>query len=124
MKALAVLVVALYGLAMVHCDLEQVPGLEFLSSCHTQEGNTNQEQDCGTDQCSIVETGLYKVEEHASVVPAPLWVLSLVLPPWEATPPAATPRLMSLSDIPPEFPRIWQFSHRAALLPRAPSLTA
>jgi len=120
----AVVVLALWGLATVHCDLEKVPGFGFLAWCHSQEGSTHQDNDCGDDACSVVESGLYKVEEQTPSVPMPPWVVSFVLPRWEPTPSATVPRSALPNESPPELLRTWQFCYRTALPPRAPSFAA
>ncbi len=118
------LMLAVWGLATVHCDLEEVPGLEFLACCHHPETAPHQDDDCDTDACAVVESGLYKTEEQAAGVPVPLLALSFVLPLWEAAPRTAAPHPVLLNASPPELPRTWQFSCRTALPPRAPSLVA
>ena len=118
------LMLALWGLATMHCDLEQVPGFEFLVSCHSQDGAPQQDNDCESDGCSAVESGFYRIEEQASAVPVPLLMLSFLLPVWEAAPPTPAPLSEPLICSPPELPRGWQFSYRTALPPRAPSLVA
>jgi hypothetical protein len=123
-KYAVMLMLALWGLAKVHCDLEQVPGLEFLACCQHPDTAPHQDNDCEHDACSVVESGFYKVEEQAASVPVPLLVLSFVLPLWEAAPPAPAPRPELLNCSLPELPRPWQFFYRTALPPRAPSLVA
>ena len=120
-KCVAMLALALWGLATTHCDLEQLPGLEFLACCQHPGTAPHQDNDCDQDGCSVVESGLYKMEEQTASVPVPLFVLSFVLPLWEATPPSLAPNSEPLNCSPPELPRVWQFSYRTALLPRAPS---
>ncbi len=114
----------LWGLATLHCDLERVPGFGFLASCHSADASPHQDKDCDSDGCSAVESGFYKMEEQAASAPVPLLVLSFLLPVWEATPPPARPQAAILNGSPPELPRVWQFSYRTALPPRAPSLIA
>jgi len=123
-KSGVLLLLAFWGLAISHCALEQLPGLEFLACCHHPETAPHQDNDCDQDGCSVVESGFYKMEEQAASVPVPLLVLSLVLPLWEAIPPTLAPNSKLLSSAPPELPRVWQFSWRTALPPRAPSLAS
>ncbi len=122
---MAVVALALWGLATMHCDLEQVPGLKFLAWCHPQETAPPQTADCDGDACSEVESALYKVEQHEMVVPVPVLASNFLLPAWEITTPlenVAQP--VGLDGYPPELPRLWQFAHRTALPPRAPSSVA
>ena len=118
------LMLALWGLATLHCDLEQVPGFDFLAWCHTSDAAPHQDNDCEQDGCSDVESGLYRIEEQAAAVSAPLLLLSFVLPVWEPPSLSAAPDLEPLNCSPPELPQAWQFSCRTALPPRAPSLVA
>ena len=118
------LMLALWGLATMHCDLEQVPGFEFFASCHAQGSAPHQDNDCESDGCSAVESGFYRIEEQAPAVTVPLLMLSFVLPLWEVTPPTPALLFEPLIGSPPELPRGWQFSYRTALPPRAPSLVA
>ncbi len=124
-RYVAMLMLAVWGLATMHCDLEEVPGLEFLACCQHPDTAPHQDNDCDTDACSVVESGFYKIEEQAASVPIPLLVLTFVLPLWEAASPTPTPYSTELLNCsPPELPRSWQFSYRTALPPRAPSLVA
>jgi hypothetical protein len=123
-KVMVVVALALWGLATMHCDLEQVPGFKFLAWCHPQDAAPQQGQDCGGDACSEVESALYKVEQHEVVVPTPALALSFLLPAWEMTTALSEPQPVRLDFSPPELPRLWQFFYRTALPPRAPSLLA
>lgn len=123
-KTMVVVLLALWGLATSHCDLEQVPGFEFLACCQHPDTAPHQDKDCDEDGCAVVESGLYKMEAQAASAPMPLLVLSVLLPLWEATAPSVHPPVESLSSAPPELPRVWQFSFRTALPPRAPSFVS
>ncbi len=115
---------AVWGLATMHCDLEQVPGFEFLACCQHPDTAPHPDDDCDTDACAVVESGFYKTEERAEDVPMPLLALSFALPFREAVPLTTAPLPVLLRVSPPELPRTWQFSCRTALPPRAPSLAA
>ena len=123
-RTVTLVMVALWGLATWHCNLELMPGLEFLSCCQHPDTAPHQDNDCDEDGCAVVESGLYKLEEQAASAPIPSLVLSVLLPLWEATAPSVHPPVESLSSAPPELPRIWQFSFRTALPPRAPSFVS
>ena len=116
------LMLALGGLVTMHCDLERVPGLEFLACCQHPDTTPHQDNDCDADACSVIESGFYKIEEHPAAVP--MLVLSFVLPLGEARPPSPAPHFQLPNCSPPELPRAWQFSYRTALPPRAPTLVA
>lgn len=116
------LMLSLWGLATLHCDLEQMPGFEFLAFCHSEDASSHQDEDCHSDGCSDVESGLYRIEEQAASAPVPLLVSSFLPPGWETTPPLARPQPVLLNGSPPDLPKAWQFSYRTALPPRAPPL--
>jgi hypothetical protein len=123
-KVIAVVALALWGLARMHCELEQVPGFGFLAWCHPQESARQQSKDCSGDTCSEIESALYETEQPLVTVPMPVLLMSFLLPVRQITPPlgASQPALLNFS--PPELPRLWQFAYRTALPPRAPSLNA
>ena len=109
---------------MSHCDLERLPVFEFLS-CSTQPDTApHEDQDCEQDGCALVESGLYRAEDQPAWFPTPVLVLSLFLLPVDEVAPAILPSGGALGSAPPELSRIWQFSFRTALLPRAPSLVS
>ena len=124
-KAVVVVVLGLWALATLHCDLEQVPGLTFLAWCHPQETAPQQAANCDDDACSEVESALYRVEQDEAVLTVPVLALSFLVPAWEITTPTeSVTQPVRLLASPPELPRVWQFAHRTALPPRAPSLLA
>lgn len=105
-----------------HCRLEQMPGFGFLSCC--QEGGNPQDGDCQTDGCDLLESGLYKTENNAIQVVVPVVAVVDFLAPleeWDTGPEFAW---RILDSAPPDFPKSWQFSFRAAAPPRAPSLAS
>lgn len=122
--ALTVILVALWPLVTSHCQLEQIPGLDFLHCSESESATPHQDNDCDTDGCAVVESSFYKTEDRTPVPAAPLLLMALLLPALE---PASQPshRLADFSTIaPPELPVTWQFASRAALPPRAPSLAS
>jgi hypothetical protein len=118
------IVLALWALATVHCDLEMVPGLAFLASCHQQETAPEPENHCDGDACTVVESGFYRMEEAPVSLPAPELVFSLLPPLPEVSCCAAGGALASPTDAPLELQTAWQFVFRTALPPRAPSAIA
>jgi hypothetical protein len=121
-KTLAVLVLALWGLAISHCDLEDIPGLGFLACCHHPDTAPHQDDDCQSDGCAVVESGFYKVEDDTAVVPAPILVAPLAVVDLAEQAEVLSSQLPVPAALPPpELPSTWQFSSRAALSPRAPS---
>ena len=124
-RAVALALLALWVPATMHCALETVPGFSFLQHCCGGDEAPQQPGNCEADLCGAVESGLYKTEHHPTVTPS---LAALVAPAaWErAAEPRldSTPRFAPVSSAPPELPRFWQFHHRTALPPRAPSLVA
>jgi len=121
---LTMLLVALWPLVTSHCDLEQLPGFEFLA-CTDEAAATHAESDCATDTCASVESAFYKTEDAQLLVPTPPLIpsnlLTTVLP--SPVEPAVTSKVV-FDSAPPELPQVWQFSFRTALPPRAPSLVS
>ena len=124
---MAVLALAVLWLPVsVHCQLEQLPGLEFLSCCdHEDTTAPHQDDDCEGDACAVVESGLYKIEERQAALPAPdleaLEFATLLSDPALTFADVGRP---VCSTAPPELFASWQFSLRTALPPRTPSLVS
>lgn len=127
LRTIVVLTLAALWLPVsVHCQLEQLPGLEFLSCCNHEDTTApHQDDDCKGDACAVVESGLYKTEERQISLPAPDWmpVASYCALRPEACF-CAEVRSSHQGTAPPELSRVWQFSFRTALLPRAPSVVS
>jgi len=122
-KVAAVLALVLYGLASMHCILEGVPGLEFLKTCCFVDSGAATSKDCESDEC-VVESGNYRAEEQTASAPQPLLILALFSLAIEAPMPELQFASSVASESPPELPKVWQFSHRTALPPRAPSIAS
>jgi hypothetical protein len=117
---LVVMTLGLWFSATNHCRLEVIPGLEILR-CASEDSNGN----CDGDGCDIVEKGFSKTESNRLVIRVPPLVsdvsfIALIEQAFEAIPPSR----IELTSAPPELPRLWQFSLRAALPPRAPSIAS
>ncbi len=124
-KIIAPTLLFFWVLASAHCELEQLPGLKFLVCCeHADNAAPHQDNDCQEDACSVVESGFYKIDDNQVSTSAPLLVLSYLLPGIESRAPAVPMGFACPLSAPPELPRIWQFSFRTALPPRAPSFFA
>jgi hypothetical protein len=124
-KSAAVLLLALWVPATMHCTLETMPGFSFLQWCCGTDEAPAQDHDCSQDFCSAVESGFYKIEDNPTLAPG--LALLLAFATWNGVAePAAecAPDFLPASSAPPELPRFWQFSYRTALPPRAPSLVA
>ena len=121
-RCFALMVLALWGLAAMHCKLEALPGMAFLRSCCFADSSSASPKDCETDSCGAVEDGKYRPEELNASAPHPVLVSALLLAAIEAPLPELMAHPFTVAKPPPELPRSWQFSLRAALPPRAPSL--
>lgn len=120
---LIVLLTLIWAGASNHCKLELIPGLEFLACCDHEDTAPHEDDDCETDGCATFENQLYKTETAQVSVSAPTFLLAAFLSPlWTelSTPPTVVHILPD--SAPAVLPRVWQFSYRTALPPRAPSL--
>ena len=100
-----------------HCDTREVPGLNFLG-CNSSNAENEAHSCCG-GTCKVVEATQGGVLERKRLSePHP------ELPPWFTAsflePEADHGNV--LADVPPEFPKRWQFLVRTALPVRAPSV--
>lgn len=104
-----------------HCLLKCVPGFEFLQCA----SHTAPDADDDDDGCDVVEAGFYQIEDNGPAV-APMVVAVDVFHSTPALDVAAAPAALPgwLTAAPPELPKVWQFSFRTALPPRAPSLVS
>jgi hypothetical protein len=123
-KIVALTVLALWGLAAMHCKLEALPGLDFLKTCCFVDSSPSAQGDCESDGCGDVEDGGYRMEEQTASAPQPFLILVLLSVVIEAPLQELQPCSLATSLPPPELPRAWQFYYRTALPPRAPSLVA
>lgn len=110
---------------IMHCQLEAVPGFEFLA-CLTETGCHNEPgSDHGDDGCCAAEKSEYKSNQSRQTLPAPNFVLLCPTPVLDFA--DALPDEVSagiLTAAPPELPRCWQFVFRTASPPRAPSFAS
>jgi hypothetical protein len=104
-----------------HCLLEQLSGFEFLVCASQGEAESHQDGDCSTDSCATVENATYKTERTGTKVPAPVLILSALVPSLSLNTAREAVQVEQLTDV-PELSVTWQFSFRTALPPRAPSL--
>lgn len=118
-------IIAFWALMTNHCGLELLSGSEFLACAPQSEATPHQPKDCGddNDSCAAVESGLYKAEEgQIAAAKAPVFAVAFALAVLSdlAAIESSAEQLPSDSS-PPELARVWQFSFRTALPPRAPS---
>jgi len=123
-KAMAVLLALLWVPLISHCDLEHLPGMEWIACCDSAQAEPHQNDDCASDVCASVESGHYKTEEQPVSAPQPCLfptLLSQALSLHSADLPPASACPVAVRE---ELPRRWAFTLRLALSPRAPSALA
>jgi hypothetical protein len=119
-NALMALILAVLWLPVtMHCSLEALPGLEFLICCaHDDTAAPHEDDDCEADACAVVESGFYKLQDHEDLVAVSgdfEVINSFHSNDTESGVGQGVP-----AEPHPECVG-WQFSSRAAPLPRAPS---
>jgi len=120
---MAVVLIGAFALATNHCRLEVLVG--FLVCCSHDDGASgHQDDDCDTDACASLESGLYKSEQGGFVSIKPLVITIVEIP----APPSENPGASDFHNFAtfahPELPVTWQFALRAASPPRAPSIAS
>ena len=108
-----------------HCQLESVPGLEFLRCAVDTQSSSGTSKDCGDSGCCAAEKSQYKTEQHRLTLPSPdLLAISLVplLTSTKSLPDEVS--LGILTAAPPQLLKTWQFTSRTALPVRAPSIAS
>ncbi|MCP5523095.1 MAG: hypothetical protein H7A46_16285 [Verrucomicrobiales bacterium] len=124
-RVVAVCLLVLWAPVTVHCTLEAMPQLSFLSSCCGDNAGGDCDH-CAGDACQAVESGHYRLEDNPDIAPQwnpqPGLLACLLLPAcWDTD---ACVVLVPCATAPPELAATWQFVQRAAPRARAPSLTA
>jgi len=117
---MVVTLVAVWSLASNHCRLELLSAFSFVACGDQADCTGKQDKDCETDGCATVENQLYKSENAQVQLPAPallaaVFASSVIVE--ESN--LSLPRLFDTT--PKVLSRLWQFSYRTALPPRAPS---
>lgn len=107
-----------------HCQLEIIPGFEFLAcASHCAPHSNSQAPD--SDACCAVEYSHYKPEDHQPLVFPECFVLLLEQTPAEQQiVPLIDARSDALVPVQPELLTSWQFFFRTALPVRAPSIAS
>ena len=109
-----------------HCQIETVPGFEFLaclteSACHDDQSSGRGDTEC----CCAAEKSQYRTEQLRVVLPTPDLLLAIFAP--VLTPAKALPDEVSLGILtaaPPQLLKTWHFTSRMALPARAPSIAS
>jgi hypothetical protein len=122
-RVFAMLALVMYGLASMHCALEGVPGFGFLKTCCFVDSPPAAPEDCESEECAV-ESGKYRAEEQTVSAPQPHLILALLPSVIEVPLPELPAASFAASESPPELLKAWQFSHRTALSPRAPSFAS
>jgi hypothetical protein len=119
---LILLLTLLWAAASNHCKLEQIPSLTFLACTDHAEDAPTEDRGCETDGCSF-EVQLYKTENAQASAPSPTFLFTFFLSPLVDELSASAAASHFLPDAAPVvLTRVWQFSYRTALPPRAPSI--
>jgi hypothetical protein len=125
MKLAALLLATLWLPATLHCQLESL-GLDPLFACAEQaaESNHASNNDCADEACQTIESGqfaLAKSKLDLSLLPALACVFVTCCQ--HLTPPAPAPEIFAIrQEMTLPLQRTWQFTRRAALPARAPSV--
>lgn len=107
-----------------HCQIESLTGLEVLRCAPAEACAAPAGSPCDSGLCCSWESGQYHLPQSQPVAAAPLAaVLPQLLALAAEKPPTATVARV-LADALPKTPRPWQFSLRAALPVRAPSIAS
>jgi hypothetical protein len=117
---MALILAVLWLPVTMHCSLEGLSGFEFLICCaHDDAAAPHEDNDCEADACAVVESGFYKLQDHEDLVVASGDVE--VIDPFDSC--VECRRIASAGTPRPRLDLAvgWQFSSRAAPLPRAPS---
>lgn len=120
--AVAMVLLAIWMPATMCCALERA-GVPFFDNCCADEtSHDNSKAPCTDKSCCLLDAGRYTAQITPPIALLPLDALALV--PWALvdTPQRPQPDSYSSGLAPPELPVTWQFSFRAALPPRAPSI--
>jgi hypothetical protein len=124
----SIAIATLWVAAGSHCLLEVLPGLEFLSCCEhgpTEQSPAHHETDCAGDGCAAIESGFYKVERPRVAPVKPLLPLVAWLTTVRDNVQFSAAEPPDIASVPPaELCRIWQFTQRTALPPRAPTFVS
>ena len=110
--------------ASAHCQLESVPGLEFLR-CAVDAQTPGRSTDCSDSGCCAVEKLHYKSNQVRITIPSPDLLLLLPVALTDIADKLSNEvSAIALAAIPPELPKCWQFVFRTASPPRAPSFAS
>jgi hypothetical protein len=124
-KIVAVLVLAVWAACTACCTSENLSGGAAVACCNEDGGHSGQAPSApGHCVCGAIQAGGYVSADSAVSIPLPLEgvVLLVVVP--EPADLARRPGIVEPASSPPWIVEPWQFSLRAALAARAPSLVS
>jgi hypothetical protein len=122
-NSLFALVAFLWLPVSAHCQLESIPGMDFLRCGDETPASHQPARDCS--DCCAIEKSQYRADHVRLTIPTPdlLPVLFTSVVSAADTLPAEV-SLVILTVAPPDLPQRWHFLSRAALPVRAPSLAS
>ena len=129
-RTIALLLLAIWLPATLHCEVEAAELTLHLAGCDESAPSDHSHaalpEDCAVDSCHTVEGGFTSSSSASTAVRAPLLSTPLfvalgLIPSFEISPPPVTGVIEALAA-PPEIHRTWMFVTRAAPLPGAPAL--
>lgn len=117
-RLIALLLLALWLPATLHCDLETA-GVHIGIICHDHETQAESDNHCTDDACHTLEASALTAFTLTKLVGSvTLSVVALLPTPLELPADSVRPER---TDVPCELGRRWQFSRRAAPPARAPN---
>ena len=123
--ALSVLLALAWVPLVAHCQLESITGLELLRCQSAGQTPAPGSSHCDDASCCTWESGQYHSPQNQPPILTPVYAvvspLAMFVPEHTLS---ADLGVSVLTTAPPEMPKIWQFSFRAALPVRAPSLAS
>lgn len=120
-RVLALLLLALWMPANMHCLLEHVPLFSFLGSCCSEQQASDSSTPCDGDQCCPVESGKYMVNWSDRLDTRGTTLVAVPLPAIAADLSLPAPKVTELPPDPFEDCSPWHLVFRAVGEPRAPS---
>lgn len=122
---MAVLLALAWVPLTAHCQIESLAGLDLLSCQFAGETPASSSSPCDDGSCCGWESAQYHLPQNFPLTLAP--VFAVILPVLLSAQIDVLPQragVSLLTTVPPEVPKIWQFTFRAALPVRAPSLVS
>jgi hypothetical protein len=120
----ALLLLVVWMPATMCCALERA-GVPFFQQCCEDDAADGSHKDpCGDKTCCLLESGKYQTPNPTPLLISPEFLLSFVYVAFVEPPEASLSSFEPPESSPPDLPVTWQFSSRAALPVRAPSIAS